>query len=182
MADESANDEQGPTGMPIEEADEQTKKRAAEAAPSSAQGPTPDTPNVALSSAQATDVARIEAATSAAQRLGSDHRTTLVKTLLDMDPDTRKAVALQVGRSLTSEDQREVASSLLPTQGVTNLIWLITVGTFAFVFAAAALTLCGAVVWGISTNLQTLLTVVTTIAGLLAGFIHGRASTGATPS
>src|SRR3712207_5083169 len=92
MAGESANDEQGTTGMPIEEADEQTKKRAAEAVPSSAQGPTPDTPNVALSSAQATDVARIEAATSAAQRLGSDHRTTLVKTLLDMDPDTRKAV------------------------------------------------------------------------------------------
>jgi hypothetical protein len=37
-----------------------------------------------------------------------------------MDPDTRKAVALQVGRSLTAEDQREVASVLLPTQGVTN--------------------------------------------------------------
>jgi hypothetical protein len=177
---ESANYEQGPVGTPIE-ADEQTKKRAAEVGPSPAQGPTPDAPNVPLS-AQAIDVARIEAATSAAQPLGSDHRTTLVKTLLDMDPDTRKAVALEVGRSLTSDDQREVASSLLPTQGVTNWIWLITVGTFAFVFAAAALTLCGAVLWGVSTNLQTLLTVVTTIAGLLAGFVYGRASTGATPS
>jgi hypothetical protein len=181
MPNESGNEEQRPAATPIE-TDEQTKKRAAaEADPSPAQGPPADAPNVPLSD-QATDVTRIEAATSAAQRLGSDHRTTLVKTLLDMDPDTRKSVALEVGRSLTSEDQREVASSLLPTQGVTNWIWLITVGTFAFVFAAAALTLCGAVLWGVSTNLQTLLTVVTTIAGLLAGFIHGRASTGATPS
>jgi hypothetical protein len=180
MPNERANEEQGPVETPVE-TDQETNKHAAEAAPSAAQGATADAPNVPLS-AQATDVTRIEAATSAAQRLGSDHRTTLVKTLLDMDPDTRKSVALEVGRSLTSEDQRDVASSLLPTQGVTNWIWLITVGTFAFVFAAAALTLCGAVLWGVSTNLQTLLTVVTTIAGLLAGFIHGRASTGATPS
>jgi type IV secretory pathway VirB2 component (pilin) len=180
MPDESGNEEQRPAATPIE-ANEQRKKGAAEADPSPAQGPTADALNVPLS-AKPTDVTRIEAATSAAQQLGSDHRTTLVKTLLDMDPDTRKSVALEVGRSLTSQDQREVASSLLPTQGVTNWIWLITVGTFAFVFAAAALTLCGAVLWGVSTNLQTLLTVVTTIAGLLAGFIHGRASTGATPS
>jgi hypothetical protein len=180
MPNESGNEEQRSAATPIE-TDEQTKKRAAAADPSPAQGPPADAPNVPLSD-QTTDVTRIEAATSAAQRLGSDHRTTLVKTLLDMDPDTRKSVALEVGRSLTSEDQREVASSLLPTQGVANWIWLITVSTFAFVFAAAALTLCGAVLWGVSTNLQTLLTVVTTIAGILAGFIHGRASTGATPS
>jgi hypothetical protein len=180
MPDERANEEQGPVGTPIE-TDQQTNKRAAEVAPSAAQGPPADAPNVPLS-AKPTDAASIEADTSAVRRLGSDHPTTLVKTLQDMDPDTRKSVALEVGRSLTSEDQRDVASSLLPTQGVINRIWLIIVGTFAVVFVVSAFTLCGAVLWGVSTNIQTLLTVVTTIAGILAGFISGRASTGETPS
>ncbi|MDQ5829945.1 MAG: hypothetical protein M3324_08850 [Actinomycetota bacterium] len=180
MPDERANEEQGPVGTPIE-TDQQTNKRAAEVAPSAAQGPPADAPNVPLS-AKPTDAASIEADTSAVRRLGSDHPTTLVKTLKDMDPDTRKSVALEVGRSLTSEDQRDVASSLLPSQGVINRIWLIIVGTFAVVFLVSAFTLCGAVLWGVSTNIQTLLTVVTTIAGILAGFISGRASTGETPS
>ncbi len=180
MPDERGNDKQGPRATPIE-TDQETNKHAAEVGPSAAKGATADAPNVPLST-QATDVARIEAATSAAQRLGSDHRTTLVKTLLDMDPDTRKSVALEVGRSLTSEDQRDVASSLLPSQGVINRIWLIIVGTFAVVLLVTAFTLCGAVLWGVSSDTQTLLTVVTTIAGILAGFISGRASTGETPS
>jgi hypothetical protein len=180
MPDERANEEQGPVGTPIE-TDQQTNKRAAEVAPSAAQGPPADAPNVPLS-AKPTDAASIEADTSAVRRLGSDHPTTLVKTLKYMDPDTRKSVALEVGRSLTSEDQRDVASSLLPSQGVINRIWLIIVGTFAVVFVVSAFTLCGAVLWGVSTNIQTLLTVVTTIAGILAGFISGRASTGETPS
>jgi hypothetical protein len=180
MPDERANEEQGPVGTPIE-TDQQTNKRAAEVAPSAAQGPPADAPNVPLS-AKPTDAASIEADTSAVRRLGSDYPTTLVKILRDMDPDTRKSVALEVGRSLTSEDQRDVASSLLPSQGVINRIWLIIVGTFAVVFVVSAFTLCGAVLWGVSTNIQTLLTVVTTIAGILAGFISGRASTGETPS
>jgi type IV secretory pathway VirB2 component (pilin) len=180
MPGERANDEQGPGATPIE-TDQETTKHAAEVAPSAPQGPLADAPNVALS-AKPTDVARMEAATSAAKRLGDDHRTTLVKSLLDMDPDTRKSVALEVGRSLASEDQRDVASSLLPSQGVMNRIWLIIVGTFAVVFLVTAFTLCGAVLWGVSTDTQTLLTVVTTIAGILAGFISGRASTGETPS
>jgi hypothetical protein len=180
MPDERANEEQGPVGTPIE-TDQQTNKRAAEVAPSAAQGPPADAPNVPLS-AKPTDAASIEADTSAVRRLGSDHPTTLVKTLKYMDPDTRKSVALEVGRSLTSQDQRDVASSLLPSQGVINRIWLIIVGTFAVVFVVSAFTLCGAVLWGVSTNIQTLLTVVTTIAGILAGFISGRASTGETPS
>ncbi len=180
MPDERANEEQGPVGTPIE-TDQQTNKRAAEVAPSAANGATADAPNVPLS-AKPTDAASIEADTSAVRRLGSDHPTTLVKTLQDMDPDTRKSVALEVGRSLTSEDQRDVASSLLPSQGVINRIWLIIVGTFAVVFLVTAFTLCGAVLWGVSTGTQTLLTVVTTIAGILAGFISGRASTGETPS
>jgi hypothetical protein len=180
MPDERANEEQAPVGTPIE-TDEETNKRATEAAPSAAQGPARDAPDVPLSD-KPTDAASIEADTSAVRRLGSDYPTTLVKTLQDMDPDTRKSVALEVGRSLTSQDQRDVASSLLPTQGVINRIWLIIVGTFAVVFVVSAFTLCGAVLWGVSTNIQTLLTVVTTIAGILAGFISGRASTGETPS
>ena len=152
MPDERANEEQGPVGTPIE-TDQQTNERAAEVAPSAAQGPPADAPNVALS-AKPTDAASIEADTSAVRRLGSDHPTTLVKTLQDMDPDTRKI----------------------------NRIWLIIVGTFAVVLLVTAFTLCGAVLWGVSSDTQTLLTVVTTIAGILAGFVSGRASTGETPS
>src|SRR3712207_9478652 len=66
MPDERANAEQGPVGTPIE-TDQQTNKRAAEVAPSAAQGPAADARNVPLS-AKPTDAASIEAATSAVRR------------------------------------------------------------------------------------------------------------------
>ncbi len=64
MPNQRANDERSPVGAPIE-TDQETNERATEAAPSAAQGPTADAPNVPLS-AKPTDEAGIEAATSAA--------------------------------------------------------------------------------------------------------------------
>jgi hypothetical protein len=70
----------------------------------------------------------------------------------------------------------------MPSQNVTNWIWLIIIGAFALVFIGNA----GGLIWAIFTlrtpqaaeHIQILLTVFTTVAGILAGFISGRASTG----
>src|SRR3712207_2099019 len=71
MPDERANEEQGPVGTPIE-TDQLTNKRAAEVAPSAAQGPPADAPNVALS-AKPTDAASIER--SEERRVGKECRS-----------------------------------------------------------------------------------------------------------
>ncbi len=62
-----------------------------------------------------------------------------------------------------------------PTQAVTNWIWLIIVVTFSFVLVVAT----GDFIWAVFVgpdDIQLLLTVVTTIAGILAGFVSGRSS------
>jgi type IV secretory pathway VirB2 component (pilin) len=112
------------------------------------------------------------------------------------DEDARRKIALEVLRMLDAETQRDVvselqllpveqrraiANSLMPTQPVTDWIWKVTVGVFASVFVLATLALCAGALW-FKGDVQTLLTVVTTVAGILAGFISGRASTGGTPS
>jgi|SRR5215207_1552494 len=63
-----------------------------------------------------------------------------------------------------------------PSQGAANWIWLIIVCTFAVVLLIATSSFVFAVFRGPS-NIELLLTVVTTIAGILAGFISGRSST-----
>jgi hypothetical protein len=68
---------------------------------------------------------------------------------------------------------------------VTNKIWLWIVMTFALVLASATLALVGAVFVSFwrkvdAAMVQMLLTVFTTVAGILAGFVSGRASTGRT--
>ncbi len=63
-----------------------------------------------------------------------------------------------------------------------NRIWLIIVGAFSIVFVISSFALIAAtfvgpfVEGGQVEDIQLLLTVVTTIAGVLAGFISGRAS------
>jgi hypothetical protein len=68
---------------------------------------------------------------------------------------------------------------------VTNDIWRWIVKTFAFVLAGATVALVAALVVSFwrevdTTLVQMLLTVFTTVAGILAGFVSGRASTGHT--
>jgi hypothetical protein len=63
-----------------------------------------------------------------------------------------------------------------PTQPVTNWIWLIVVGTFSLVLVGAT----GGLIWAVFVgpeDIQLLLTVVTTVAGILAGVISARGST-----
>jgi hypothetical protein len=70
-----------------------------------------------------------------------------------------------------------------PTQQITNRIWQVIVWTFAIVLVLSVGALIVAAFWGerAGTNIQILLTVVTTVAGILAGFVSGRASSGRQP-
>jgi hypothetical protein len=100
--------------------------------------------------------------------------------LESMDLNMQRDVVRQL-QLLSEEDRKAIANSLMPTQPVTDWIWKVTVGVFASVFVLATLALCAGALW-FEGDVQTLLTVVTTVAGILAGFISGRASTGGTPS
>jgi hypothetical protein len=97
-----------------------------------------------------------------------------------MDVNLQREVVGQL-QLLPEEARKAIANSLMPTQPVTDWIWKATVGVFASVFVLATLALCAGTLW-FEGDVQTLLTVVTTVAGILAGFISGRASTGGTPS
>ena len=74
--------------------------------------------------------------------------------------------------------------ALVPTQPVTDRIWQIIVWAFAIVLVGVA----GALIAAIflletvqqAEHIQILLTVFTTAAGILAGFISGRASSSGT--
>jgi hypothetical protein len=125
-----------------------------------------------------------EVAATAVQSLGEDaveaKREIAIEVLRSLDSHTQKDVVREL-QLLPAEQRRAIANSLMPTQPVTDWIWKVTVGVFASVFVLATLALCAGALW-FKGDVQTLLTVVTTVAGILAGFISGRASTGGTPS
>ena len=81
-------------------------------------------------------------------------------------------------RSLSSTDQAEVCDRFGPDQAMANDIWRWIVRTFAFVLMAATIALIAAVLLGEDddASMQMLLTIFTTTAGILAGFVSGRAS------
>jgi hypothetical protein len=106
----------------------------------------------------------------------------LERNVQGLGREDRKALALAAVSNLPAEDQRDVRDKLIPTQRVTDWIWQVIVGVFALAFILAVLTLCATVLWQTGGEIQTLLTVITTVAGILAGFISGRASTGGPPS
>jgi hypothetical protein len=107
-------------------------------------------------------------------------REIALAALSHMDARTQREVVGQL-QLLPEQDRKAIAISLMPTQPVTDWIWKVTVGVFASVFVIATLALCASALWS-QGDVQTLLTVVTTVAGILAGFISGRASTGGTAS
>jgi hypothetical protein len=94
----------------------------------------------------------------------------------------RKDVATTAIQGLSSKDQADIARLLqAPSQQVTNRIWQWIVAAFSIVFVVGT----GALVVGVFINpeqLQILVTVFTTVAGILAGFISGRASSSESPS
>jgi hypothetical protein len=130
----------------------------------------------------ALDEAKADVAAEAVKQLSLEDQAELMNRLEALQPEQRKAVTEAAARSLPAEYQQELSFGLAPTQPVTDWIWRVIIGAFASVFVLSVLTLCVAAVWRPNSDVQTLLTVVTTVAGILAGFISGRASAGGTPS
>jgi type IV secretory pathway VirB2 component (pilin) len=120
------------------------------------------------------------AAQASMENVNEEAKREIAKQVLrSLDSQTQKDVVREL-QLLPAEQRRAIANSLMPTQPVT-WIWKVTVGVFACVFVLATISLCVGALWSRG-DVQTLLTVVTTVAGILAGFISGRASTGGTPS
>ena len=104
-------------------------------------------------------------------------REVALRAVTALSPETQEEVLARLQR-LPREDREQIAGLLVPDQPVTNRIWTIIVGAFALVFVLSAVALF--VVALQTGEIQTLLTVVTTVAGILAGFISGRASSSGT--
>jgi amino acid transporter len=94
--------------------------------------------------------------------------------------EEKKDIAIKAAQGLPPQEREDLCNELRPTQGTADQIWLIIVGAFAIVFVLSALALFWTAFLA-QDGAQILLTVVTTIAGLLAGFISGRSSTGGSP-
>jgi hypothetical protein len=102
-------------------------------------------------------------------------------------PENKVQVAGKAVEQLSPQQQKEVARQILPiTQGTADQIWITVVNAFKWVLWGATLALVGAV--GVSlfrpnvdqALVQILLTVFTTVAGIFAGFIGGKALGGST--
>jgi Arc/MetJ family transcription regulator len=119
--------------------------------------------------------ARKEIAIGMVSDLSPQAREDTVSRLKNLSPEEIKDVTAEAVRSLPSREQKEFVGRLLPRQCVTDHVWQLTVWAFAIVFVLSALALFAAAFWSPS-EIQTLLTVVTTVGGVLAGFVTGRAS------
>jgi hypothetical protein len=128
--------------------------------------------------------AKTEVATTALQTLGSNAvdakkeiATTAVQTLGANAVDAKKEIATTVLQTLSPEQRQEVIGQVHgPTQRVSDRIWQWVVGAFAIVFIGGSGALVASAFFLPVEQIQVLLTVFTTVAGILAGFISGRAS------
>ena len=106
-------------------------------------------------------------------------RDVVNKAVQGMPTVDRKDIATRAFQDLTAKDRQDVAGN--PSQYVTDQIWLTIVRTFSAVLFFSAIGLLYVSIWppqGESNPTQVMLPVFTSIAGILAGFIGGRASAG----
>ena len=128
--------------------------------------------------------AKTEVATTALQTLGANAvdakkeiATTAIQTLGANAVDAKKEIATTVMQTLSPEERQEVVGQVQgPTQKISDRIWQWVVGAFALVFVGGSGTLVASVFFLDVAQIQVLLTVFTTVGGILAGFISGRAS------
>jgi hypothetical protein len=119
----------------------------------------------------------------------------LSRTLSTLPAEAAKEVVTAAMKDLSLESKREIVTETMsdmpasqreaalgtvlqqPTEATTQFLWRVIVLAFAGVFVAAALGLTAGVFLGLSVDrLLMLLVAFTTVAGILAGFISGRAS------
>jgi hypothetical protein len=104
--------------------------------------------------------------------------TEAIKTL---PPDATANVMESAMRTLPTGAQGDLIDRFAPDQSMTNDIWRWIVRTFSLVLLGAMIALVTAVLVSFwrpvdAAVMQMLLTIFTTTAGILAGFVSGRAS------
>ena len=114
-----------------------------------------------------------------------DKQAAVAEAVSSASPEKKKDVAREAVEQLTPQQQKEVANWFQPSQAVTDEVWLTVVGAFKWVLWGATVALAAAV--GVAlfrevdqAHIQILLTVFTTVAGIFAGFISGKALGSAT--
>jgi hypothetical protein len=138
--------------------------------------------------------AKVAAAREAVKSADNEAKQQIVvETVRNADSlGSKKAAAREAVKSAEKGEQREIIEGaldqvsdktraaigrgLIPDQWAIDRIWLMVVGAFAFVLCTSALALIAAIFVQTDQGLaQILLTVFTTVAGILAGFISGKA-------
>jgi len=108
-------------------------------------------------------------------------RKTAVATAVETaSPKNRTEIAAEAVEQLPARAQAQIASRFLPSEKAADRIWLMIVKTFAFILVLGMLGLVSVVALAIFREVdkdlvQIMLTVFSTIAGILAGFITGQA-------
>jgi hypothetical protein len=122
--------------------------------------------------------AKKDVAAGATQSLPHEVKKDLVvNAVRDLPEEDQKDVAGRTIQELKPKDRLDVFGN--PSQVVTDKIWLTIVRTFAAVLLVSAIALLYVSIWpppGDANPTQVMLPVFTSIAGILAGFISGRAS------
>lgn len=94
--------------------------------------------------------------------------------------ENKKEIAGEAVEQLSAREQREIAHRFLPSPETSDEIWVMIVKTFAIVLVIGMAALVGVVTLAIFREVdkdlvQIMLTVFSTVAGILAGFITGQA-------
>jgi hypothetical protein len=95
-------------------------------------------------------------------------------------PENKVQVAGEAVEQLSFQQQQEVAHRFLPSREAADRIWVMIVRTFAIVLVLGMVSLVGVVGLAVFREVdkdlvQIMLTVFSTVAGILAGFITGQA-------
>jgi hypothetical protein len=94
--------------------------------------------------------------------------------------ENKKEIAGKAVEQLSAKEQREIAPRFFPSPQAADKIWVMIVKTFATVLVVGMIALVGVVILAAFREVdkdlvQIMLTVYSTVAGILAGFITGQA-------
>ncbi len=106
----------------------------------------------------------------------ADEFSTMMARVDTLPNSQKKDLAAKSLNTLPTSDKSEVADRTglgRPSQGPTNMIWIVIVITFALVLIASA----GSILYGVvflgqtADKVQIVLTIFTTVAGFIAGLV-----------